>query len=199
MEFIKSLQTQNKIPILIKYPLAPTLVFESSLAFLALLFSYQMDIFIINNLYWNSQHFIFSIGMSGVLFIISLGMYHAPFHFVTKIRVALSHRLDSIFKDISLLKISLVSLAAGLGEEFFFRGFLQEYFYNSIGTWPALLVSNFLFGLAHWKIAPLYSLFAGFLGVLLGLSMIYTDNLLVPVIIHTLYDFIALYYFSKRR
>ena len=49
-----------------------------------------------------------------------------------------------------------------------------------------------IFGLVH-AVTPLYAVLAAFVGIYLGLSLDYGGdrNLLTPVIIHGLYDFLA--------
>jgi membrane protease YdiL (CAAX protease family) len=57
--------------------------------------------------------------------------------------------------------------------------------------WAALLITNFIFGLLHARTA-LYAVIAGLVGVYLGVVYVVTDNLLAPIITHTLYDAVAL-------
>ncbi|HMO17150.1 MAG TPA: CPBP family intramembrane metalloprotease [Oligoflexia bacterium] len=85
----------------------------------------------------------------------------------------------------------LIALAAGIGEELFFRGLLQP----KIG----IIAASFLFSLTHfvfelrkyWLLVVLYFL----IGLLFGLIYELFDSLWVPVIFHVLYDFCALLYF----
>ena len=55
-----------------------------------------------------------------------------------------------------------------------------------------LIGSNIIFGLVH-AVTPLYAVLAALVGIYLGLSLDYGGdrNLLIPVIIHGLYDFLA--------
>jgi len=54
------------------------------------------------------------------------------------------------------------------------------------------LASNLIFGMTH-AVTPLYALLAAAVGVYLGLALDYGGdrNLLTPIIIHGLYDFLA--------
>lgn len=85
----------------------------------------------------------------------------------------------------------LVSFAAGIGEEFFFRGLLQPY----IGLIPASIlfsVAHFLFEIPRfWPLVILYF----FIGILFGLIYELFNSLWAPVIFHVLYDFLAILYF----
>lgn len=99
------------------------------------------------------------------------------------------------------LDIFLLSVLAGVCEEILFRGF----FFQWISHWNfmmAVLITNLLFALAH-SITPMYALLAAFLGLyltaLVGIDK--SPNLLIPIIAHTLYDFVAFYVviFDTRR
>jgi hypothetical protein len=81
---------------------------------------------------------------------------------------------------------------AGISEEILFRGVIQPWLEVSWGLTAGLLLSNVLFGLVH-SVTPLYSVLAGLVGIYLGVMMdIQGDrNLLTPIIIHALYDFLA--------
>jgi membrane protease YdiL (CAAX protease family) len=89
-----------------------------------------------------------------------------------------------------------ISILAGLGEEMFFRGWLQPYLVQYIDTVPALLLASLLFGLFH-PISLVYVLFATLFGLYLGLLLLVTDNLLPPIIAHAFYDFVALVYLAQ--
>jgi membrane protease YdiL (CAAX protease family) len=59
------------------------------------------------------------------------------------------------------------------------------------------VIASALFGLGHF-ITPMYALLAGLLGLYLGgLAMIY-DNLLLVMVVHALYDFVALVYLVRK-
>jgi membrane protease YdiL (CAAX protease family) len=95
-----------------------------------------------------------------------------------------------------------ISVLAGLGEELFFRGTMQSVLSGWLGWWLALLLASLLFGLLH-AITFTYAALAALAGLYLGLAARYTefylglaprptDNLLVPVVAHALYDFLVL-------
>ncbi|MDD1617424.1 MAG: abortive infection protein [Methylococcaceae bacterium NSP1-2] len=63
----------------------------------------------------------------------------------------------------------------------------------SWGIVAGLWVSNIIFGVVH-AVTPLYALLVTFVGLYLSLSMEVgggENNLLIPIIIHSLYDFLA--------
>ncbi|HVJ83592.1 MAG TPA: CPBP family intramembrane glutamic endopeptidase [Planctomycetia bacterium] len=89
-------------------------------------------------------------------------------------------------------KLAALALAAGVGEEFLFRGFLQDWL-AAKSTFPlALLGASFAFGLLH-PFAWWYVLLAGAIGAYLGALYQFTGSLLPPILAHFLYDWVALH------
>ena len=86
----------------------------------------------------------------------------------------------------------MLAAIAGLSEEILFRGVIQPWIETAWGLKAGLIVSNMLFGMAH-AVTPLYTMLAFLIGVYLSGAMDYggTRNLLVPVLIHAIYDFWA--------
>jgi membrane protease YdiL (CAAX protease family) len=86
----------------------------------------------------------------------------------------------------------LIALLAGVCEELFFRGFLQPWIESIGGGTVSLLGSNLVFALVHF-ITPAYALLAGLMGVYLGLLLDASGqrNLFIPILAHTIYDFLA--------
>lgn len=91
----------------------------------------------------------------------------------------------------SIAQLAAISLLAGVAEELLFRGVIQVGLQQVAGPWGGLLLASALFGAAHW-VSAAYVGFASLMGLYLGLLYWMTGNLLVPVIIHGLYDFLAL-------
>ena len=100
-----------------------------------------------------------------------------------------------LFRQCSVLELLVISALAGLGEEMLFRGIVQaglaQWIGGAPGLWIALVGTAVLFGVLH-AITPTYAVFAGLVGLYLGWLWIVTDNLLVPITIHAVYDFTAL-------
>ena len=63
-------------------------------------------------------------------------------------------------------------------------------------VWIALAVASALFGLLH-PMNSAYILLASIMGLLFGGLWIATGNLLVPILAHALYDFLALVWLVK--
>lgn len=105
--------------------------------------------------------------------------------------------LVPLFRGAPFGAVALVSILAGVGEELLFRGVLQDGLALKFGIAPALVTASLIFGLAHF-ITPAYFLIATAMGAYLGLIYHFTDNLLIPVIVHALYDWIAIHYYLRR-
>lgn len=100
-------------------------------------------------------------------------------------------QVRTMFAGASTLQLALISLLAGLGEELLFRGVLQPALQMASGGLAGLLLASLLFGVAHWLNAA-YVIFAFLMGLYLGAMYWMTENLVVPIIIHGAYDFLAL-------
>jgi membrane protease YdiL (CAAX protease family) len=102
-----------------------------------------------------------------------------------------------LFAECSLLELALIAALAGFGEEMLFRGVLQTNLADLWNPWLALAVASTAFGLLH-LITPIYALLAGLIGAYLGYLLILGDNLLLPISVHSLYDFVALTFLVRR-
>ena len=129
------------------------------------------------------------------------GLYwilHTPWEVLARLRGAIEDTVVPLFAGCPVWGIALISILAGVGEEALFRGVLQTYFagHLGLGVVPALLVTSSLFGLVH-PVTALYAVMAGLIGLYLGVLAIWHDNLLVPMVVHALYDFVALTYLVR--
>ena len=122
-----------------------------------------------------------------------------PLKTITRI---LDEMVVPMFRHCPVVQLAIIAAFAGLGEEMLFRGVIQAAVAEEIGgqpgAWLGLLIAATLFGLLH-SITPTYALLAGLIGLYLGGLWLACDNLLVPIIVHGLYDFIALVYLVKVR
>jgi membrane protease YdiL (CAAX protease family) len=110
-----------------------------------------------------------------------------------RFREAVDRLVTPLFDDCTWLDFAAISLVAGVGEESLFRGVLQFGLSHWVGTAAAVVIAGIVFGLVHW-ITPMYAFYATLMGIYLGVLLVYFDNLLVPMIVHGLYDFVALVY-----
>lgn len=105
--------------------------------------------------------------------------------------------LVPLFKGAPFGAIALVSVLAGVGEELLFRGVIQDGLALQFGFIPAFVVAALIFGLAH-AITPAYFIIATLMGAYLGLIYHHSGNLLIVVIVHALYDWIAIHFYVRR-
>jgi membrane protease YdiL (CAAX protease family) len=106
---------------------------------------------------------------------------------------ALSQKLvRQVFAGSPIWQLAFVSAWAGVAEELLFRGVIQQLASERFGLLTGLLIGSVLFGFAH-PLSALYFIFTALMGVYLGWIWIASDyNLLVPMIVHGLYDFLLL-------
>jgi hypothetical protein len=110
----------------------------------------------------------------------------------------ITRALATLFERAPAGSVALVSVLAGLGEELLFRGVIQGWLEGWIGAWPALLFASVLFGAAH-AVSLAYGILAAVIGLYLGWLYQHTGNLAIPMIVHALYDWVAIRYYLARR
>ena len=97
-----------------------------------------------------------------------------------------------LFLGRSNAQLALFCFSAGFGEELLFRGVLHQKLELLFGFMPAAITVGIGFGLAH-NLTPTYFIISGLSSCLFSL-MFYASgsNIVVPVVAHATYDFIAL-------
>ncbi len=107
-----------------------------------------------------------------------------------------------LFRECNVLEMAVIAILAGIGEEMIFRGIVQAgldgWISTPMGKWVAIIDAAILFGVLH-AITPAYALYAALIGFYMGWLWMRTDNLLVPITVHAVYDFVALVYMVKLR
>lgn len=110
----------------------------------------------------------------------------------------LDRALEVILPRASLGGLATIALLAGVAEEALFRGVIQTALVAPIGAAAAVVVASALFAAAH-PVSLFYAAFAGAMGLYLGWLMLVSGDVLVPIIVHTVYDFVGLVYFVRVR
>jgi len=112
----------------------------------------------------------------------------------------LDQMVAPMFQRMNLAELAMVSLLAGLGEEMLFRGVIQiavaEWAGGTLGLWIGLAAASVLFGVVH-ALTPGYAVYATAVGAYLGWIWVVNGNLLVPIVAHAAYDFLALVYILR--
>jgi uncharacterized protein len=89
-----------------------------------------------------------------------------------------------------LLSAIVVVVAAPIGEEVFFRGFLFQGLRQRFPLWPAVLISAAVFALVHWSPLLIFALFP----VGIGLALIYEHrrSLLSSIVAHAVFNLVGI-------
>ena len=130
------------------------------------------------------------------LFVLSelFGSYWKPFR---ELRNLVFTKLMPMMRGIPSWGLLLISLGAGFGEEWFFRGFLQQlvkfWLGADAGIWPAVLIVSLLFGACH-ALSKTYFLLTFIIGIYFGYLVELTGSVLPAALSHAGYDFVALIY-----
>ena len=105
-----------------------------------------------------------------------------------------------LFRGTGAAGLFAIACAAGVGEEFLFRGFLQqtvaEWWGLPAGPWIALAIASVAFGICHSLCAE-YAVYATVMGLALGGLLLATGHLLAPMVMHAVYDGLALLYLVR--
>jgi membrane protease YdiL (CAAX protease family) len=118
-------------------------------------------------------------------------IYRSPAKNLVRVQRIVRELLGRQLGACGWLDLVAVALLAGVSEEFLFRGVLESYF-SRWGPLVGLVSCNVLFGICH-AVTPTYAVLAALLGCYLSLTLRLTNepNLVVPIVSHSLYDFVA--------
>ncbi len=166
--------------------------FEGSLILVAIILGMFADIDPFENIHFSENAVLYGLSGTLPLFIIYLAMEQMPIDAVQKIRKILLETLGPSMHKYNWADLLVLAAIAGISEEILFRGVIQPWIENSWGITAGLIASSILFGLVH-AVTPLYAVLATGVGIYLGLCLDYDTerNLLIPIIIHATYDFLA--------
>lgn len=114
-----------------------------------------------------------------------------PTWIVNGVRAVYHEVLVPLFGTLDTTAIIAIGIAAGVGEEWLFRGVLQ----STVGLLPASLA----FGAVHIGSRAMlpFGVWAAVMGLALGSLAIVTGGLLAPIVAHAVYDILALLYVRR--
>ncbi|MFW5443936.1 MAG: CPBP family intramembrane glutamic endopeptidase [Methylococcaceae bacterium] len=166
--------------------------FEGSLIFVAVVLGWIADINPFENIHFSENAIVYGLFGTLPLFLVFLAMEQMPHASVKKIRQLLIETLGPSMHRYNWADLFILAAIAGVSEEILFRGVIQPWMENSWGMAAGLIGSNIIFGLVH-AVTPLYAVLAMSVGIYLGLCLDYGGerNLLTPIVIHAVYDFLA--------
>lgn len=122
---------------------------------------------------------------------------------IRQMREVSQSQLEPLLRDLSWPEIISLGLAAGVGEEMLFRGWLMAWLAGPVDDWQlpgiavAIVASAIVFGIAH-PVNSAYIVFATCMGLYMGVLLAVTHNLLVPITAHALYDVIVIGWISRQ-
>lgn len=166
--------------------------FEAALILVAVVLGWIANINPFKTLYFSEPAIAYGIVGTVPLFLLYLALEQMQIDSVVKIKNVLFDTIGHSLHRYHWTDLLILASIAGFSEELLFRGVIQPWIESSWGMVAGLIVSNIIFGLAH-AVTPLYAVLATLVGVYLSLSLDYGGdrNLLVPIVIHGLYDFLA--------
>ena len=166
--------------------------FEASLVLVAVFLGWVAGIDPFENVYFSETAIAYGVIGTAPLFLMFLALEKMQGESVVNIRKLLLNTLGPGLHRYHWTDLLILAAIAGVSEELLFRGVIQPWIEGMWGITAGLAVSNIVFGLVH-AVTPLYALLAALVGLYLGLSLDYGGerNLLVPIIIHGFYDFLA--------
>lgn len=119
------------------------------------------------------------------VFICSLSGRAENIPFIRSLRKTMITEVRVIFLSLRFIDIFIISLAAGFAEEMLFRGIFQVKF--------GIVMASILFGLVHF-ITPAYVVVTVLMGFYIGFFYLLFGSLLIPILLHFVYDLGALTY-----
>lgn len=181
-----------------KYPINPddffkkACSFEAALIVVAIVLGWIANINPFEHLHFSESAIVYGIVGTIPLYLLFMLMEQVQAEPVVKIKDLLFETLGRGLHQYHWTDLLILAAIAGLSEELLFRGVIQSWIESSWGMAAGLVASNIIFGIAH-AVTPLYAVLAALVGIYLGLSLDCGGdrNLLIPVVIHSLYDFLA--------
>lgn len=182
-------------------------LFESALAFVAVGIGALIGVSPWISASWDSGNalaILTSVGLGALatipLIAIFLGMQYGSFRSLEDLQSYMEQHIIPLFREATIFELGLVSLAAGLGEEALFRGVIQTFLQQLMGTSGSpvvpIVLTSLLFGVVHF-VTKEYFILAAIMGAYLGFWFWWTGDIIVPIVIHALYDWFALVYMRQ--
>lgn len=197
---------QNKkiyIPGPQQYHTILTAVFiEGGLALLAFVIGYFIGFSPVRTLKWSFYDVFGGLAATVPMLVFYVFMDRIRMRSFRKIRRLVRIFVDMFMRKCSTFQIFLICALAGIGEELFFRGLLHDGIARGIGGTTGLvigiLISSVFFGLGH-LITPTYGVIAFFMSIYFSLLLVFSGNILIPIIAHAMYDYCVIQYLLKKR
>jgi len=127
------------------------------------------------------------LAFASIIFVNLFLVYLFPNFIDNNMPDVIKEQFEAIALSSPLLALVAIGILAPIAEEILFRGAIYNLFKDNIGKYVALFVSSVLFALIHLNIYQAsYTLF---IGLFLGIILMKTGSLWLPVIFHIVYNF----------
>ena len=161
---------------------------ELFLGLVALLWAFSSDTSIPYRL--DARALLLAFGLTVALTIVNFSLFAIGrrFEFTRHVYAFFDDEIFPLLREATVLDIIVLAAVAGFSEELLFRGMLQPRM--------GLIASSLLFGLLHgpdYKLWP-FAVWAACVGAGFGLVYRETQNMAIPMLVHGLYDGLALAY-----
>jgi len=166
---------------------------EGGLVVLAWLLGWLLNCPPIPEIWWSFLDALLALVLTVPLVVLALVLLRWPIGPFARIRQFMHEVLVPVLAPCTLVDLLGIAALAGLGEEMLFRGVLQVLFSSWVGWIWGLVLASVLFGVLH-AVTLTYAVLAGVMGLYLGWLWLWTGNLLVPILVHALYDLVLLWY-----
>ena len=169
---------------------------EGGLAVLAIVIAWLAGIPLREMFVLKPLHFLVAVIAVFPMLMLCRFIYMVPLKTVEFTRRFLQTVYRDFIRHCSPTQLLLVAIMSGIGEELLFRGVLQTSMTQGFGGETrglviGVVVTSLLFGVVH-PINKLYVFLCFIIGIYLGLLFAWTgNNLIVPIIIHSLYNFVV--------
>lgn len=165
--------------------------FELGLAALALVLAAWLGLDLWSRFHWDMATFnwmwIATLPLVGAMW----SLTKSQWAWVKTLNEPIETYVKPLLKDLPPGGLFLVALAAGTGEELLFRGVIQQGLSDWAGPMFGLVMASILFGLAH-ALNRYYVLVTLVMGLYLGLLYQASQNILLVLLVHALYDWVVL-------
>ncbi|MEA5445362.1 CPBP family intramembrane glutamic endopeptidase [Gammaproteobacteria bacterium AB-CW1] len=178
-------------------PLIAGLLFQGGLVILALILAWLLSINLAEHLDFSTQALLLAIPATLVIFLAFGLLIPFRFQWARELEEQVLKLLHGLFRGHSHGWALPLALLAGVGEELLFRGVAQTWLQEHTAPWLAILIPAVVFGLLHF-LSTAYFILATLMGIYMGLLYYWSGNLLLPILVHFLYDWVAISYYLRK-
>ncbi len=172
--------------------------FEAALGILAAVLGWMFGHPPVAKLHWSWAHAGMGVVATVPVLVVIVGLAWVPWAPFVRILRFCDEVVAPLLAKATVSQLAVIAAVAGVAEEALFRGYAQMHLASGTNPWTALAIASVLFGLAHF-VTLTYAVLATLMGAYLGWLLLWFDNLLVPIVVHALYDLLALLYVVRLR